>query len=252
MAKLLSVKDRILLGLAFWGDVFDEVRLLGGVVPLTYKQVYGWVPPRYRRTNFYQTISALFKTDNIEKRGENGKMYLVLTSRGVRTVRRKFPLLRFAQAKWDGLFTQVTFDIREINRNTRDVFRNKLLSLGFGRLQKSVYLTPHNIAEDMAEVIESHHLEEVVKVFRSKLVLGDPQVLAEKVWKISRLNEKYRNLLKELEKGKVLTGEEREKWIRTMNSKFLSILITDPFLPKQLLPDNWLGEKVRNLIKSLQ
>ena len=252
MGKLLSVKDRLLLGLACLGDVFDEFRLLGGVVPLSYKQVYGWLPPRYKRGNFYQAVSALLKTGDLERRFENGKVYLVLTNQGRQTVVRKFPLLRFARIKWDGVFTQVIFDIKEVDRRVRDAFRRKLLSLGFGRLQKSVYLIPHNIAQDVAEFVKAHHLEEIVRVFRSRLVLDNPQELAEKVWQISRLNKKYRDLLEEWEKGKGLTGEKREELICKIKSRFLEIVATDPFLPKELLPSDWTGEKIRKVIESLR
>jgi len=252
MAKLLSVKDRVLLSLAFLGDVFDEARLLGGLVPLNYEQLYGWVPPQYKRGNFYQAVSVLFKTGDIGRSAENGKAYLVLTNQGRKTVVRKFPMLQFARIKWDGIFTQVVFDIKEIDRKVRDVLRRKLLSLGFGRLQKSVYVIPHNIAQVVAEFIEAHHLENTVKVFRSKLVLGNPQELAERVWKISRLNKKYLRLLEDWERGKGLTGREREKLVRKLKSRLSEIVTTDPFLPKELLPSDWVGGKARKIVESLR
>lgn len=252
MTKLLGVKDRVLLGLAFLGDVFDEARLLGGMVSANYQNLYGWVPPQYKRNNLYKAVSELFETGDIEKRVENGKVCLVLTNRGGRIVVRKFPLVKFARVKWDGIFTQVVFDIKEIDRKVRDAFRRKLSSLGFGRLQKSVYIIPHNIAQDIAEFVEAYHLADVVKVFRSKLAMGDPKELAEKVWKVSRLNGKYRRSVEDWEEGKGLTGKKREELICKLKSRFLEIAVVDPFLPRELLPDDWVGEKARRLIEIMK
>lgn len=252
MPKLLSVKGRVLLGLAFLGDVLDEARLLGGLVSMEYENVYGWVPPQFRRNNFYKAVSDLLKTEDIEKRVEKGQVYLVLTGRGEKAVARRFPLIKLAGARWDGLFTQVVFDIEEVAKHTRNSLRQRLLSWTFGRLQKSVYITPHDLAQDIAEFIQVHRLAKKVKVFRSQLILGDPQKLAEKVWKVSSLDRKYRRLLNEWEQGKGLTGGKRKKLVRKLKARLLELMITDPFLPEELLPDDWVGEKARLKIGSLK
>ena len=251
MARLLTVKNRILLGLALVGDALDEVRLLGGLVPATYKNVYGWVPPQYRRNNLYKAVASLLKTKDIERRIEKGEVCFVLTSQGNEKVKRVFPLVKLAKVKWDGMFTQVVFDIKEVDRKVRNAFRRKLLSLGFGRLQRSVYIIPHNIAWEIAEVVENYRLQNVVKIFRSQLVMGDPKKLAEKVWKISALNKKYKKLLEEWEKGRELRGEKRVNFVRALKEKLLDIVVKDPFLPQELLPKDWAGEEARRKISLL-
>src|SRR3989344_7150077 len=50
--------------------------------------------------------------------------------------------IRSCQAKWDGLWRLVVFDISEENRKLRDLLRRKLRSLGFAMFQKSVWVTP--------------------------------------------------------------------------------------------------------------
>ena len=252
MSKLLSVKDRVLLGLAFLGDVLDEARLVGGLVSVKYQNLYGWVPPQYCKNDFYKAVSDLFKTQDIEKRTKKGEVCLVLTNQGRKRLVRRFPVVKFAQTKWDGMFTQVVFDIEEVARTIRDSLRQWLLALTFGRLQKSVYITPHNIAQDVAEFIEAHLLVREAKVFRSRLVMGDPKKLAEKVWKISRLNRKYQKLFEAWEKGKGLTGKDREELNRKLKSAFAEIVTIDPFLPKELLPNDWIGGEARRIIQSMK
>lgn len=252
MAKILGNKERILLALAFLGDAFDEARLVGGIIPTAYKNLYGWVPPRYKRSNFYQSVSRLVKTGEIKKTIKEGEVALVLTNRGVKTLKRKFPLLKFAQKTWDGIWTMVTSDIKEVERKKRNSLRKNLLTWTFGKLQRSVYITPHPIAEDVAEWLEAHHLEKVAKVFRSKLILGDEKKLAEKIWKLSLLNKRYKRLLIKWGKNQNAQGKKREKLIQKLKAKLLEIMVLDPFLPRELLPNDWVGEKARKTISSLK
>ena len=252
MAKILGNKERILLALAFLGDIFDEARLLGGLVPTTYKNLYGWVPPRYKRSNFYQSVSRLVRTGEIRKTVRGKEVFLTLTNKGVKTLTRKFPLLKFAQRPWDRIWTMVTFDVKEINRKWRNFLRKNLLTWTFGKMQRSVYITSHPIAEDVAEWLKAHHLEKVAKVFRSKLILGDEKKLAEKIWKLSLLNKRYQRLLVKWNKNQNVQGKKREKLIQKLKAKLLEIMVLDPFLPHELLPNNWVGEKARKIISSLK
>lgn len=252
MAKILGNKEKILLALAFLGDVFDETRLLGGLVPTAYQNLYGWVPPQYKRSNFYKTISQLVKTGEIKKTVEAGEVFLVLANRGIKTLGRKFPLLKFAKKRWDKIWTMVAFDIKEVERKKRNFLRKNLLTWTFGKMQKSVYITPHPIAEDVAEWLQAHHLEKVARVFRSELVLGDEKKLAEKIWKVSRLNKGYQKLLDQWGRNKNINENGRKKLISKLKNRLLEIMVTDPFLPRELLPSNWVGEEARKIIISLK
>ena len=51
MRKLLKPKDILLLGLAHVLDFAEEVRDPGGFISFSYKNMYGWIPRRYRRNN---------------------------------------------------------------------------------------------------------------------------------------------------------------------------------------------------------
>ena len=39
--------------------------------------------------------------------------------------------------------------------------------------------------------------------------------------------------------------------VRDIRKEYLEVLLSDPFLPKELLPDNWMGEKVKKLMRNL-
>jgi len=252
MAKLLTIGDRILLGIAFMGDVFNETRLLGGLVSKKFEVVYGWIPPAYKRSSYSRDVRRLLKTGDIEKVVKEGKVVLTITSQGAKRLVRDFPLVKIASKKWDGLWTIFMFDIEEVLRGKRDRLRNKLLSLTFARLQKSVYLTPHNFVEDLREWVEFLGLKGKVRIFRAKEVTKESlQDFVEKLWRISKLNDSYQKLLDQWKEAGELEGEKREEAVRKLKGKLMEIIVKDPFLPRELLPSDWVGEKARKEISSL-
>ena len=48
---------------------------------------------------------------------------------------------------------------------------------------------------------------------------------------------------------KIIKKDER---IIKIKEKYLRILLRDPFLPKELLPSDWVGKEAREFVKSLQ
>ena len=252
MNKLLRVRDRILLGIAFMGDVFNETRLLGGLVSKKFEVTYGWTPPAYRRSSYLRDVRRLLKTGDITKTVKGNTATLTITNQGAKRLIRNFPLIKIASRKWDGLWTIFMFDIEEVLRRERNKLRRKLLSLTFARLQKSVYITPHNFVQDLKEWVEALGLKGKVRIFRAKEVTEENlQDFVERLWKISKINASYQKLLDQQEKIKELEGKKRKDAIRKLKGKLMEIVIKDPFLPRELLPDDWIGDKARKEISAL-
>ena len=251
MAKLLKVKDRILLALSLVEDVFDEVRLFGGVVSFLYGSFYGWTPPKFKKQRFYESVSRMIKTGYIERIIKDGKPYLRLLSAGREKLVRDFPLLKLQKKKWDGVWTIVVFDIAEASRYQRDLLRRKLLELGFGMYQRSVYISPFDFVEDLKEFIENYKLSHV-QVFRAKEVIGeDKKERVAKIWQLEKLNKEYQKIIEKAKEIKRLPKDRvREGRLRQLRNFYLDTLLSDPLLPKELLPEGWLGEKARKIILS--
>ena len=145
MGKLLRLRDYILIAAAAASEVFEDIRLVGGIVPKVMEGTYGFVPAKYRHSSYSSTVSQMLSTGDIRKIiNRQGEVQLELTSVGEQQFKRRFKL--FLQThKWDGLFMMVIFDIAEKNRPARDQFRRKLEELGFGMLQKSVWISPYHL-----------------------------------------------------------------------------------------------------------
>ena len=266
MRKLLRPQDMLLLGLANVLDVFEELKDPLSVMAKGYQQMYGFVPPRYKKNNFNHLVWRSLKTGYIEKVVENDIPYLRLTSFGKKRVQRNFPLFNIQNKKWDKKWRIVSFDIEEINSNLRKRFREKLKELGFGMLQESVFITPNDIIEDFAEFVEEQDLSDSVYIMEvSKIVGGDVKSLVNKVWKLEELNERYIKIFKKIEESNLATKPDRAlklnnkkkernntiDIVRDIRKEYLEVLLSDPFLPKELLPDNWMGEKVKKLMRNL-
>lgn len=58
----------------------------------------------------------------------------------------------FNPQKWDGIWRVLIFDIPELTRAVRNLFRDKIQELGFYTLQKSVYVTPIVCEKEITEL----------------------------------------------------------------------------------------------------
>ncbi len=56
--------------------------------------------------------------------------------------------------KWDKKWRILIFDIKEINRSVRDNIRTTLISIGFVKLQKSVWVYPYD-CEDLVNLLKA-------------------------------------------------------------------------------------------------
>ena len=265
MRKLLRPQDMLLLGLANVLDLFEEARDPLGIAAKSYKNTYGWIPRQYKRNNFNHLVWRSLKTGYIEKVIKDGMPYLRLTSTGKNRIERDFPLLAIQRGKWDKKWRIVIFDIEETSKQIRERLRRKLKELGFGMLQESVFISPYDIAKDFAEFIEEQGLSDSAYVLEvSNIVIGDMKSLTNRVWDLVELDKKYNQILQRIEENDLTTDSDRikqlnrggdNKKIKDLASKtwreYLEVVLKDPFLPKELLPEGWGGEKVIRLIKKL-
>ena len=250
MAKLLEISDRIVLGLAILEDFLEDVLAGGGIPGHAYKTIYGFMPRKYKKSNFYAACLRRISTQDIERVVMDGQPYLRLTGRGKKKVIRHFPLLKLREKKWDGYLRVVIFDIAEINRNLRNKFRRKLDELGFKMWQRSVWVSLLPIEKDFREFLVNNELLGQVYLLKDKgESIEDIKEFVWRVWDLYRLEVKYERFLDKHESkdlGK-LAVEKKQK----IKSEFLEILLQDPLLPVSVLPMNWIGEKVRKLVKNL-
>jgi len=249
-------RDILVLGLTHALDIFEEIKDPLHLVSKSYDQMYGWVPDRYKRHHFNHLIWRTLKAGYIEKIEKEGKIYIRITSLGTKMTQRDFPLLHLQNKPWDGKWRIVMFDIAEIQKRKRDYLREKLKELGFGMLQESVFITPHDIIKDFSEYVESIGLRDSVDVLEALYILGDSRGLAKRIWKLEELNEKYLEIFQEAKKIKnshltITRGRSKQlnNKVREIKERYVKVLLSDPFLPSVLLPKNYSRDQAGELIR---
>lgn len=257
MKKLLRSRDILFLILAGIGDIAEEARDPMNLASFAYKNMYGFIPRRYSRNNFLQAVDRSLKTGDIEKIVKDDKIYLRLTPVGKTKVYRDFPILSLTK-KWNKHWVIVIFDIEEKSKAVRERLRNKLKSLGFGMLQKSIWITPLAIGEDMKEVIESIGLSKDAYVLEvAGFLFGDPKELVRRIWNLENLEEIYVGLRNRVDNVNQLLkkfsdrANKREAKLRKSRKSYeydlarkkreemgayLEFVVNFPPLPKELLP----------------
>ncbi len=272
MKQSLKPADILLLGLAGLVDIFEEMRDPLGIQASYCQNVYGWVPERFKRHNFVRLVERQIKNGNLEKETNNTKTFLRLTMAGQEKIMRDYPIFKLQNRHWDGKWRIVFFDILETSRHIRNTLRLKLKELGFGMLQRSVWVTPSDIINDFTQFLRTAGLENQVYVVETRRLLsGDVKILAEKIWHLNNLNEEYKSILEEIKviktmyianngRGRLYTEDDKQERDNTAiktkvyktKRRYLELLLKDPFLPKELLPEGWNGETIKKEIKRIK
>ena len=79
-------------------------------------------------------------------------------------------------AKWDGEWRVVIFDIPERFKKAREALRNKLMDLGFIKLQESVFVFPYECEDEINFIIEVFLIRPFVRLMRVKSFTNEEQV----------------------------------------------------------------------------
>ena len=120
---------------------------------------------RKHRGSFYRAIEELLERGYLEQIEIEGEKYLKTTPKGrLKILKKKY------FRKWDGLWRIIAFDIDEKRKKTRDLFRTKLKAIGCLPIQKSVWITPRDVSDQLEELISLLYLTENVGYFVSKAI----------------------------------------------------------------------------------
>ncbi|MDP2930571.1 MAG: PaaX family transcriptional regulator C-terminal domain-containing protein, partial [bacterium] len=143
--------------------------------------------------------------------------------------------------KWDGNWYLVSFDIPEKLRGTRNILRAVLRRLGFGRVQKSVWISPFNLLGDIEKTVDDLDIASyVILSISDKVGREESRTLAGRIWHISAFQKEYLEFIQKCKTGKMSRAQRF--------FGYHSIADRDPSLPKELLPRDWLGDEEKNLL----
>lgn len=174
----LSWRDKVLLSLLAAGAVAEtfpcDLNIPRPTLSSAWRLGYGCSfeeSPYFRREpkRWREELSRLLKKKWVEYKGERGNRCYLLTEEGLNQLFAGFPLLKHRQKPWDGNWRLVVYDIKESEKQMRERLRTELKRLGFVFIQKSVWLTPFSVEEDLKKFLRAQGLWGRILVFKAQL-----------------------------------------------------------------------------------
>lgn len=197
-----------------------------------------------------------------ERRGRNA--FYFLTDRGRRLLEEGEERIYRPprDESWDGSWLLVTYSIPEDDRSLRDRLRTRLTWLGLGSLGNGLWITPHDVAGRVERVVERLGITDAVELFEGRHLGGsDPDRLVERCWDLPEIHQRYRDFIdrhlpefeafrRDREAGE-LSAEEAYVHRFDLVHEYRDFAQVDPYLPDDLLPDDWAGACAAGLFRAL-
>ncbi len=160
----LNLAKDILLGIALAGGVVMLLAIAPGL-----GAILGPATKKYHRRSLEsarikRNLKKLVKEGLIGHSEQNGKTKLYLTKAGKQKV-LEYEVDSMTipkQTPWDGKYRFVMFDIPEKQRLSRNVFRKKLVDLGFKKIQHSIWYHKYPCSDQIEFLINLYQVEKYV------------------------------------------------------------------------------------------
>ena len=211
-------------------------------------EIYGHCYPNKRAFN--ASINRLEKKGLVVKPQTDGSFpRLELTPAGENSL----PAYYNPQAHWSKPWNQwwyvLMFDVPETERHYRNTLRTFLKRLRFGCLQKSVWVSPRDVRPEYDDLDRAAAVDSVAFLFEAKTVLNyGKQSVVQEAWNFGRLYEIQNSYMTSTEQNlsQLCSGKFSEhelvQLLRLDNLAYSQAMVTDPLLPNELLPKNYLGK----------
>jgi len=245
----IRMRDRILWGLAIGGEIVEQIES-GGSRACDSGKLFLWTPPGYSKKKYRQLVARMVREGYVQQVLVEGRPHFRLTGLGRKQLIKNKPVLKQISQEWDGFWRIVIFDIAESQRKLRDLLRRQLIKMGFGALQNSTYISCYDYSKEFLEWLDVKGLKGKVLLLESKQkYLGEPKLLAEKVWGLPAIATKYKQVIdRVVTRFGIKEASKREEFLKKIYRDYLETIIIDPLLPKSLLAEDWSREKARKYL----
>lgn len=235
--KKTRISDLILRTFVFGFRVLGEI---DSILTNPYRYMYS-LP--YGEEAVVNSVQRMVRTGYLSRDGRGRKAKYRLSEKGKERIRQKISRFLTDDVKWDGLWRLVIYDIGENQRRDRDHLRKFLKSLGFGMLQRSIWISPHSVKDELETFLEESGMREAVLVVETKYVGGwGDKELASKVWGLSDLEDEYQKFLDRCQRLR--------RADKSLRKHYQWLVVSDNLLPSEIFPT--LGKTRKEAIEAYQ
>jgi phenylacetic acid degradation operon negative regulatory protein len=162
---------------------------------------------------------------------------------------------------WDGRWHLLSYSIPESKRHLRRRLRRRLLWLGFGALNQATWISPRDLRAQVEQAVDALNVRPYVEFFTAEHGgFSSEEEIVARSWDLNRLNDYYAafitryNLPFQEYQTRLIAGdslEPQECFVQRfmLIHEYRSSPYVDPNLPRELLPDDWLGERAALLFQ---
>ena len=222
------------------------------------------------RSAYYNAVSRLSKQGLVIKERGLDTPRLRISEEGAGMLDAYLRPEKYWNRKWNGIWNLLVYDVPEIDRSYRNVLRQFLRSHRMGCFQKSVWITPHDIRPQYADLQEAAAVEVFACLFEARTVLGMPsEKVVREAWDFDSLYDVQKRFCgiytENLEILQGAASPDLDTLMRLAGEEidaYRSAFYLDPLLPSELLPRDYIGkqaysihrlvlESIRNRIQDL-
>jgi phenylacetic acid degradation operon negative regulatory protein len=206
------------------------------------------------KKSYYAAVYRLRKAGLLTPTTPGRGGSILLTETGLNALAPYARPKRYWKRRWNGRWFLLVYDVPEEERQYRDVLRRFLREHRMGELQRSVYVTPHDIRPLYEDLAKATGIRGYAMLFETHSVLAmhDEQVVTS-AWDFDLLDSRQAYYcrtaaanLDQLISGPY-TRTELESLARDELQGYRLAMVDDPLLPEKLLPRTYLGKKVFRL-----
>lgn len=229
-----AVYGRTIRSRVLWLLAYAAAYAVDFYAEASYSQFYkSLVFDDYQSPSLVKTLNQMVEKEEVRQIGAG----LMLGDKGEELIEELWPLLKFKGQKWDRKWRLVIFDLPEKRRHLRDRLRLLLLQIGFGKWQRSIYVTPFDVMSRVNAFLAEEGLEKMVVCLEAEqLGVADVKGFSEKVFMLKDKAEMARRLIKD---GSTLLAKTNLEKVGMWLDDVVEFETEAPPYPDELVGSEW-------------
>jgi len=202
------------------------------------------------RNGFLRQVAALEKNELVERdlKSPTDRLYRLTEKGRLHALGGRDPEVRWSR-RWDGQWRLVLFDVPMEQHVHRGRLRRYLRERGFGCLQNSVWVSPDPMPGEREILTGGKTNVGSLLLLEARPCAGesDAEIVAG-AWDFKAINHRYAQHLNELARrpaeplhDNAAAAKALQRWAAHERAAWYAAVKSDPMLPRQLLPPDYLG-----------